>query len=406
MKELTGLLIILNNDNEPNNLVNGSKIAYDSNGNCYVSYTLQEGSYTMILNGIQQDFIVDNNFEVFLLKLDQEKRIQWIKSMPTGNARRVNNLIVDHNGFPHVCGSFKNSIAFSDLGVTLSGFDDSGYLARWTPEGETVWAYSLVDGGLNEINDICITPNNEMYIGGWFTTFSTDFDFSEDTNYDLGIASYKDPFLAKYTIDNPTPDVFVEQGWQTTQVVEGGEGDVIYVRLSHAPAAPVQVTVTPNSQLDLGSGPGVAVTLNFAADATAVSQQTITVSAFDDITVENLHSGLISFSITSSDTEFNGLNENSISVSITDNDIVGINELDNTLFTISPNPATNELLVSFTSNQSNTWMQIYDETGKLVMTEQVTAPQHRLDISTLATGTYTIAIQSQNQKQTRLFVKQ
>jgi hypothetical protein len=164
--------------------------------------------------------------------------------------------------------------------------------------------------------------------------------------------------------------------------------------------------VTPNSQLDLGNGPGVAVTLNFPADASAVSQQTITVSAFDDNVVENLHSGLISFSITSSDTEFNGLTENSISVSITDNDIVGINELDNTVFTISPNPATNELLVSFSSNQTNTWMQIYDETGKLVMTEQVTSPQHRLDISTLATGTYTIAIQSQNQKQTRLFVKQ
>ncbi|MEZ4800043.1 MAG: hypothetical protein R2809_09775 [Flavobacteriales bacterium] len=162
---------------------------------------------------------------------------------------------------------------------------------------------------MNEIKDICITPQNEMYIGGWFTTFSTDFDFSEDTNYDLGIASYKDPFLAKYTISDPTPDVFIEEGWQTTEVTEGGATDAIYIRLSHAPFSSVQVTATPDAQLDLGNGQGVPVTFNFEANSTAVHQQLLSVAAFDDTAVENLHTGVITFNVTSSDSDFDGLIE-------------------------------------------------------------------------------------------------
>lgn len=405
MKELTGLLIILNNDNETNNIVNGAKIAYDSNGNCYVSYTLQQGSYTMILNGIEQDFIVDDIFEIFLLKLDQQKSIQWIKSMPTGNALPVNKLIVDHNGFPHVCGSFKNSIEFSDLGVTYTGGDNGGYLARWTPEGATVWAYSLVDGGLNEINDMCITPQNEMYIGGWFTTFSTDFDFSEDTNYDLGIASYKDPFLAKYTISDPNPDVFIEEGWQTTEVTEGGATDAIYIRLSHAPSSSVQVTATPDAQLDLGNGQGVPVTLSFEANSTAVHQQLLTVAAFDDTAVENQHTGVITFNVTSSDTDFDGLVEQPIAVIITDNDVISVQETRPLEFSISPNPATEDLQINFSIYQNNTPLQIFDETGKLVRKISISGTQHRINISDLAVGTYTIVIQNEKDKYSQVFIK-
>jgi hypothetical protein len=357
------------------------------------------------LGDYQEEVVVENAFELFLVKISVEKGLQWIKNMPTENQRVINNLIVDHNGFPHICGSFKNSIEFPDLGVSYSGSDDSGFLARFTPEGETVWAYSLADGGLNDIKDVCITPNNEMYIGGWFTTYSTDFDFSEDTNYDLGIAGYKDPFLAKYTISNPTPDVFVEQGWQTTEVTEAGATDVVYVRLSHTPSSPVQVIATPNAQLDLGSGQGVPVTLNFAADATAVQQQVLTVTAFDDVTIENLHSGLITFTINSSDSEFDGLTENAIIVVINDNDVIGVEELNETSFSISPNPASNELNISFATIQQNVSINIFDESGKLVLNQQVSGQQHRIDISELAFGNYTVAIQVGNEKYTKTFIK-
>jgi hypothetical protein len=157
--------------------------------------------------------------------------------------------------------------------------------------------------------------------------------------------------------------------------------------------------------LDIGNGQGVPVVLNFAANATAVQQQAITVTAFNDFIIENMHTGLISFSITSADPEFNTLTENSITVSITDNDVIGVEELETASFTLSPNPATNEVVLSFAHHQNNTTIHVFDETGKLVLTEQANGTQHRMPIAELATGTYTVSIVAGNQKLTKVFMK-
>jgi hypothetical protein len=405
--ELTSLLIITNNEIGQNDNCEFSAVSYDDGGNLYLSGIIEQGNYTLKLNDHEEDFIVTNPMELVIIKLSADKELEWIRRMPVGDFSRVNRIDIDHNGFINACGYYNTSISFEGTNISYTdGGDYSGFIARWTPEGELVWAHTIYDSaGDNEIKDICITPQNYMYIGGYFTSFSTDFDFTEG-QYDLGITNGEDAFLAKYTIANPTPEIFVEQGWQTTQVSESGTEDAIYIRLSHTPTAAVQVTATPDAQLDLGNGAGNSITLTFGADSTAIQQQTINVAAFNDTAVEGPHNGQITFSINSTDAAFDVLTEDAITVNITDNDVINIEENAALKFSVSPNPVKDELNIIFTQFQNNTNLNIYDEVGQMVLSTKANGTQQKINTSNLSSGRYSLVLIKGDSRSVVSFVKE
>jgi hypothetical protein len=403
--ELSSYFIITNQDNGGYDICDAVQVKYDENGNMYILVLLEQSNYTLKINGYEEDIAVTSQRQFMLFKLNQDKELVWSRKMstqPFGGIPR--DLQCDKNGYVHFSGSFRTTLEFEDEDYTLDGSQEAGFIARWSPEGDLIWAYSIEDGGRNDIRTMCFTPDNEMYIGGGFTSFSTDFDFTEEGTFDLGMSNGWDPFIAKYTIANPAADVFVEQGWQTTEVTEGGADDKIYVRLSHAPTAPVQVVVTPNAQLNLGNGAGNAITLTFAANESAVLQQVVNVSANDDSSVEGTHTGIISFDISSADGAFNALTESNVIVSITDNDVVGIEEQQKISFAISPNPVKDVLNVTLDGASINTVISVYDDSGRLVQTVSTRDSRHTINTSAFAVGKYSMVVQQGNKVASKNFL--
>jgi len=122
-----------------------------------------------------------------------------------------------------------------------------------------------------------------------------------------------------------TPDAAVDalvltESGGSTDVEEGGATDTIDVALNSIPGSNVDVILTPDGELDLGNGAGNAVTLTFTP-ANATTDQQVTVTAFDDSATENLHTGDITVTTSTSDAGYTGLTD-TITVNITDNDTV------------------------------------------------------------------------------------
>ena len=84
--------------------------------------------------------------------------------------------------------------------------------------------------------------------------------------------------VADYQLVNLVPRVRIYETLSGTKVVEGGLYDTYQVVLDTVPAADVSVTVTPNMQVDIGNGAGVARVLTFTP-ANALTPQTIVVTA-------------------------------------------------------------------------------------------------------------------------------
>ena len=144
----------------------------------------------------------------------------------------------------------------------------------------------------------------------------------------LAEASDHLPIVAEFEIVSG-PGVRIVETGGVTKVAEGGFFDMYNVVLNTIPSADVTVTLTPNAQLDLGNGPGVAKALVFTV-ANALTPQPVVVNATDDLLLEGTHSGLVMHTATSADSEYNGLTIEELIVTILDDDapVIVINEVD------------------------------------------------------------------------------
>ncbi len=164
-----------------------------------------------------------------------------------------------------------------------------------------------------------VTALDDAVAEGPHTSTITHAAASADSNYSgLPINNV----VANIT-DNDTAGVTITESGGMTDVTEGGGADSYTVVLDSIPTANVDVTVTPDSQTDLGAGAGTAIVLNFTP-ANALTPQPVNVTAVDDAVAEGLHSSTITHAAASADTNYNGLPINNVVANITDNDTAGV----------------------------------------------------------------------------------
>ncbi|AUT04546.1 endonuclease [Nostoc sp. CENA543] len=151
------------------------------------------------------------------------------------------------------------------------------------------------------ITGFSLAPGQEMWLR-W-----SDID---DTGADHGLG-----------IDNlrvataSLPGITLIESGGSTNVTEGGATDTYTIVLNTQPTANVTVTITPDSQTITS-----VTTLTFTP-ANWNTPQTVTVTAVDDALVEGTHISLITHTVASSDTNYNGINIGSVTATITDNDV-------------------------------------------------------------------------------------
>jgi hypothetical protein len=107
-------------------------------------------------------------------------------------------------------------------------------------------------------------------------------------------------------VDNDKPGVIVSAAGQIHTLTEGGTYPISIV-LNGTPSSPVTVTILPSStDVDLGAGPGKAVTRTFTP-FNATVPQTITVTAINDSLVNADRTVSVRFTTASATSAFNGL---------------------------------------------------------------------------------------------------
>ncbi|MEM7737125.1 MAG: MBG domain-containing protein, partial [Deinococcota bacterium] len=121
------------------------------------------------------------------------------------------------------------------------------------------------------------------------------------------------------TLTIQTAGFSITESGGDTAVTEGGATDTIDVVLTSIPTADVDITVTPDTQLDIGTGAGTASTLTFTP-ANWDTPQTINVTANDDTDVEGAHTGTLSFTVASGDGNYDAAVLADITVAITDDE--------------------------------------------------------------------------------------
>ena len=140
---------------------------------------------------------------------------------------------------------------------------------------------------------------------------------STDANYDgIGIAS-----LTANITDNELAGVTITETGGTTDVTEGGATDSYDVVLDSQPEAGKTVTIT----IATTDGQTTTAPTSLVFDDTNWNlAQSVTVTAVDDAAAEGIHTSSITHTVTSADSNYDGIGVASVTANITDNDTAGV----------------------------------------------------------------------------------
>ncbi len=107
------------------------------------------------------------------------------------NQDYVSGMQTDTAGNFYIYGNFRDSIKLGNQTIHAAGNFDS-FLAKYSPEGETLWIKNYGSVGYENITSAAVDPNGNIYIAGNFMqalVFETDTLFAE---------TFLDNFLIKY----------------------------------------------------------------------------------------------------------------------------------------------------------------------------------------------------------------
>ena len=166
---------------------------------------------------------------------------------------------------------------------------------------------------------VTVTADDDDVVEGAHTATITHSAASADGDYN-GIAISD---VTANVTDDDIAGVAVTESGGATDVDEAGATDDYTVVLESEPTANVVVTVDPDDQVDLGAGPGSAITLTFLP-ADWDTPQTVTVSAVDDDIVGGGHTATITHTAASADGDYDGFAIPDVTANVTDDDIAGV----------------------------------------------------------------------------------
>ena len=158
---------------------------------------------------------------------------------------------------------------------------------------------SLTDDGLEESDETIQVVIQNPTIASLGATTSFTFTITDDDSSSLGTLT-------------------LTQSGGTTSVTEGGATDTFTLVLNSLPTADVVVNISNDSDATTDLSSLIFTTANWN------QTQTITITAVDDDFAEGNHSSNISFSVTSSDGNYNGASLANLLSTVIDNDSVGV----------------------------------------------------------------------------------
>lgn len=272
----------------------------------------------------------------------------------------------------------------------------------------------LVDSSNQVLDVIGVKGGNTLSGSGWppgLQTIVRNSNVQQGQPYPWGAAHWTGypqsnyTFLGSHTMDTciiPPPMIGVVDA-DVTAPEDTGTVEVSVSIANPSPAAiTVDVVVDGSSTTDAGDGSISPTTLTFPGGST--TPQTITVTVTDDSDVESSETLTLRLTNASDPTVVFG--DTMWSLTIIDNDVIGIAPVGELDFSLAPNPVRDQVTISVAD--AIDWdLIVTDLMGRVVLAKNaIASTQHTLATSSLATGVYVVHVDANGKEGVKKFVKE
>lgn len=174
-------------------------MALDESGNVYLIGDFEQS----VAFGSGADAIMLTSAgarDIFFAKYTPEGQMLWVRRIGGPNLDFCEGIGVGPDGAVFLAGYFEGSVDF-DPGPGEFFLNSAGdvdvFIAKYTPQGELVWAYRIGNEDVNVVSGLALGPDGGLYICGYFYG-AMDFDPNPQTQALRASNGSSDIFIAKY----------------------------------------------------------------------------------------------------------------------------------------------------------------------------------------------------------------
>ena len=173
------------------------ELALDRDHNIYITGTYF-GTMDFDPGAGVHNHTADNVQDIFIQKLDSAGNFLWGHSFGGDFSDLNPHIKVDNAGDVILAGTLGSDIdADPGAGISLlgSGCGQDGFLIKFSPEGNHIWSQNLGNDTYEQIEDIHINANNDIFIIGHFEGIA-DFYFGNRVQQSIAMGG-SDAYVAK-----------------------------------------------------------------------------------------------------------------------------------------------------------------------------------------------------------------
>lgn len=142
----------------------GKDIAINNSGDLFIT-----GHYRNTLYYDNDSLTSAGNTDAFVAKLDLQGNISWIKSMGNTGFETGTSIACDLLGNSYVAGTFEDSLAVDNQNLQTYG-SLNNFILKLDPSGNLSWHNSLSTPSFDNLKDIQLDANGNVYLVGHFRT--------------------------------------------------------------------------------------------------------------------------------------------------------------------------------------------------------------------------------------------
>jgi len=170
----------------------GPALAVDTNGDIYIAVSFQ-GTLVFPTTTLTSA----GDYDVALIKYDGDGNFVWARQIGGTMAETAWDLSARDN-MVIVTGVFSGTTMIQGGSHTSAGATD-GFLAAYTPDGDSLWATTFGGTGGENPRGLAIDGAGSVVVTGYFIGTSS---FGPGNSYTTSPANYSDGFIAKYSTAN------------------------------------------------------------------------------------------------------------------------------------------------------------------------------------------------------------
>lgn len=215
---------------DPNDINRGNAVAVDAAGNIYVAGAFRDEAD--VASGRKRERVIratgdDDYDDAFLLKYAPDKTLIWAQTFGSaiGNDG-ITHIELGPDGSVHVAGYFRGTVDFAPGKARheLKGYGDrDAFLAKYTEDGELVWAGNIGGKRDDEITALAVGPDGDVYFAGT-VRLSGDIDPSTRVRK-VSNRGVDDTFISRLNGNNGRQRWVKQYGEENTR--EGVNGMVV-----------------------------------------------------------------------------------------------------------------------------------------------------------------------------------